>query len=286
VTTSPLAPPFPMTALLSAAARAAHLVVDDSPHLLADTLAGRLLGPDGDAPIGYHRADPSHPVLLAARVEATVRGRFAEDLLAASGVRQYVIVGAGLDTYAYRNPDAGRRVLEVDLPAVQERKREALARAALPGPVTFVPADLAVTPLDEALRAAGADTDEPIFVAALGLTMYLTRGQVAGLLESVAGWPGGAHLVADHLLPPDDDERRGYDEAVGAAVAAGGEAWRTRLAPQEAADVARAAGFTAARTTNQRDALPADLWRRTDGLRPGGVSGLLHATTSGVATGR
>jgi methyltransferase (TIGR00027 family) len=274
VTTSPLAPPFPMTALLSAAARAAHLVVDDAPHLLADTLAARLLGPDGDAPIGYHLADPSHPVLLAARVDATVRTRYAEDLLAGSGVRQYVIVGAGLDTYAYRNPDAGRRVLEVDLPDVQERKRQALARAALTGPVTFVPADLAVTPLGEALRAAGA---EPIFVAALGLTMYLTRGQVAGLLESVAGWPGGAHLVADHLLPPDDDERRGYDEAVGAAVEQGGEVWRTTLAPREAADLARSAGFTTVRTTNQRDALAADLWRRTDGLRPGGVSGLLNA---------
>jgi len=280
VITSPLAPPFPLTALLSAAARAAHLVVDDAPHLLADTLAARLLGPDGDAPIGYHRADPSHPVLRTARVESTVRARFAEDVLAASGVRQYVLVGAGLDTFAYRS--RGVAVLEVDLPDVQERKREAVSRAGLAGPVTFVPADLAVTPLDEALRVAGADTGAPVVVAALGLTMYLTRDDLAGLLASVARWPGGAHLVADHLLPPDDDERRGYDDAVGSAVAQGGEAWRTKLGAEEAADLALAAGFATVRTTNQRDALPSELWVRTDGLRPGGVSGLLHAATRGL----
>ncbi len=271
-----------MTALLSAAARAAHLVVDAPPHLHADTLAASLLGPDGDAPIGYHRADPSHPVLLAARVEATVRTRFAEDVLAASGVRQYVVLGAGLDTYGYRHPRAGRRVLEVDLPAVQECKRAALSRAGLTGPVTFVPADLATTPPAEALRATGADTREPIVVAALGLTMYLTRDHLLGLLTSVAGWPGGAQLVADHLLPPDDDERRGYDDAVGTVVAQAGETWRTRLSAPEAADLALAAGFATARTTTQRDALPHELWDRTDGLRPGGVSGLLHATTRGA----
>lgn len=279
VTSSPLAPPFPMTALLSAAARAAHLVVDAPPHLLADTLAARLLGPDGTAPIGYHRADPAHPVLRAARVEATVRARFAEDLLAASGVRQYVVVGAGLDTYAYRHPRSRTHVLEVDLPDVQERKRAAVARAGLAGPVTFVPADLAVTPLGEAMREAGADARRPVLVAALGLSMYLTRPQLVGLLEQVAAWPGGAQLVADHLLPADDDERRGYERAVGSAVTQGGETWRTRLTPDEAAELARAAGFTHVRTATQRDALPAELWRRTDFLRPGGVSGLLHATT-------
>ena len=268
-----------MTALLAAAARAAHLVVDDAPPLFADTLAARILGPDGAIPIAYHRHDPSHPVLRAARVEATVRARFAEDALTTSGVRQYVVVGAGLDTYAYRNAAGACRVLEVDLPDVQERKRQAVSRAGLAGPVTYVPADLAATPLAEALRAAGADPEEPIVIAALGLTMYLAREQVAGLLASAAGWPGGAQLVADHLLPPDDDERRGYAGAVGSAAAQAGEAWRTSLTAAEAADLARTAGFLRVRTTTPRTALPATAWRRTDGLRPGHVSGFLHAAT-------
>ncbi|MBN9374457.1 MAG: hypothetical protein J0I40_03490, partial [Cellulomonas sp.] len=74
----------------------------------------------------------------------------------------------------------------------------------------------------------------------------------------------------------------GYDDAVGSAVAQGGEAWRTKLGAGQAAELARAAGFTTVRTTNQRDALPPELWIRTDGLRPGGVSGLLHAATRGL----
>lgn len=276
---SPLAPPFPQSAVRAAAARAAHLVVDGEPHLFADTLAARLLGPDGDEPVGYHRAHPDHPLLRAVRVEATARARFAEDLLAASRIGRYVVVGAGLDTYAYRHPDGVVRVVEVDRPDAQEGKRAALARAGLTGPVTFAPADLAVTPLDEALRAAGADPAEPVFVAALGLAMYLTSDELAGLLGQVAAWPGGAQVALDHLRPPSDDAARDYSDAVGSSVAASGEVWRSRLTPDEAADLARSAGFAHARVTSPRDALPTALWDRTDGLRPGGTSGFLHATT-------
>lgn len=276
---SPLAPPFPQSAVLSAAARAAHLLVDGAPRLFADTLAARLLGPDGDEPLAYHRADPTHPLLRAVRVEATARARFAEHLLARSGVRQYVVLGAGLDTYACRHPDGAVRVLEVDRPDAQAGKRAALARAGLPSVAAFVGVDLAATPLAGALRAGGADPSEPVFVAALGLAPYLTVDELAGLLRAVAGWPGGAHLVADHVRPPRDEASRAYGAAVGASAAAGGEPWRSRPTSAEVAALARAAGFSRVRATGQRAALPAALWRRTDRLAPSATSGLLHAAT-------
>ncbi|HEY0118892.1 MAG TPA: class I SAM-dependent methyltransferase [Cellulomonas sp.] len=274
-----LAPPFPTSALLCAAARAAHLLVDGEPHVFTDSVAARLLGPDGEEAIGYHLAYPGHPLLKAGRAEVTSRSRFAEDVLASSGARQYAVVGAGLDTYAYRDPGQGVRVFEVDRPATQELKRAALARAGLTGPVTFVGADLAVTPLGEALAAAGAHPGEPLVVAALGLAMYLTVDELAAMLTTVAAWPGGAQIALDFLRPPDGEAARAYSEAVGSSVAAAGEPWRSRLSLDEAAGLAVAAGFPRAHATTPRDALPAALWERTDGLRPGGTSGFLHAST-------
>ncbi len=276
-----LGDPFPQSAVLAAAARAAHLLVDARPHVFADTLAARLLGPDGETPISYHLAQPDLPFLRAVRVEASARARFAEDALLASGVRQHVVVGAGLDTFAYRQPGAGIHVFEVDRPAAQERKIAALHRANLDGPVSFVGADLAQTPLAEALRAAGADEAEPIFVAALGLAMYLTPDELAALLRSAASWAGGALLVLDHLVPPVDEMAETYSTGVGGAVAAGGEPWRSRHSASEAAALARAAGFTDVRTTTQRDAFPA-LWERADGLEPGSTSGFLQAATASL----
>ena len=133
------------TAFMAAAARAAHLVVDDPPVIFADTLARRLLGGQAEEFIGYHRAHTTHVVLSSARGQVTCRGRYAEDSLAGSiagGLTQYVVLGAGLDSFAYRSPLARRvGVFEVDHPATQERKRQLLAAAGIPVPpdVTFVP---------------------------------------------------------------------------------------------------------------------------------------------------
>lgn len=279
MTESLLAAPFPTSALLCAAARAAHLLVDGAPTIFADTVARRLLGPDGEEAIGYHLAQPDHPLLRAGRAEVTTRARFAEDLLAASGARQHVVVGAGLDTYAYRHPEGRVRVFEVDRAQTQELKRAALARAGLRGPVTFVGVDLAVSPLGDALRASEADPGQPIFVAALGLVMYLTVDELDQLLRQIAAWPGGAQLALDFLRPPEDEAARAYAAAIGPSVATGGEPWRSRLTLDQAVDLARTAGFARAHATTAGEGLPAALWRRTDRLRPGTMSGLLHAST-------
>ena len=116
-----------LTALTAAAARAAHLIVDGEPVIFADTLAEAMLGERAEEFIAYHRAHGTHPVLAGARTQVTCRSRYAEDSLARGiegGIGQYVLLGAGLDSFAYRSPLAGQvRVFEVDHPATQEHKR-------------------------------------------------------------------------------------------------------------------------------------------------------------------
>lgn len=120
-----------LTAQTAAAARAAHLIVDDEPRIFADTLAEAMLGERAEEFIAYHRAHGTHPVLAGARAQVTCRSRYTEDRLARGiehGIGQYVLLGAGLDSFAYRSPLAGRvRVFEVDHPVTQEWKRQVAA---------------------------------------------------------------------------------------------------------------------------------------------------------------
>src|SRR6201996_2476326 len=125
------------TALTAAAARAAHLLVDDEPHIFTDSLAATVLGDQSGPRLEYHRITGRHEVLAGARVMVTTRSRYTEDRLAAAaarGVTQYVLLGAGLDTFAWRSPLAARvRVIEADHPGTQDWKRERLAAAGLRG---------------------------------------------------------------------------------------------------------------------------------------------------------
>src|SRR6266487_4000172 len=115
------------TALTAAAARAAHLLVDAEPWIFADTLAARLLGGRAEELLAYHHLNGTHPVLAGARTQVACRSRYAEGRLAAAveaGTDQYVVLGAGLDSFAYRSPLAARvRTFEVDHPATQSWKR-------------------------------------------------------------------------------------------------------------------------------------------------------------------
>ena len=277
-----------VTALMAAAARAAHLVVDDEPRIFADPLAGRLLGDRAEELISYHTLHGTHPVLSGARVQVACRSRYAEEALAtavAAGVAQYVILGAGLDSFAYRGGLAGRvRVYEVDHPASQEVKRSALAAAGIPvpGDVTFVPADLAADPLGRCLAATGFDHAAPALFAWLGVTMYLTAEAIAETMTAIAGLAPGSELIADYLLPEDARDEAGalYGRLVAQAAAEQGEPWRSCFTPPQIADLARRAGLGGARSVRQRDTVPAGLWRRTDSLRPAELAVLFHAAVT------
>jgi len=277
------------TALMAAAARAAHLVVDGEPVIFTDPLASALLGERADELLSYHTSHGTHPVLAGARTQVTCRGRYTEDALARAagrGVTQYVILGAGLDSFAYRSRGlaGGRpvRVFEVDHPASQDWKRRVLALARVPVPdgVTFVPADLAADELSGRLAAAGFDSCAPALVSWLGVTMYLTRDAIAATLAALGALAPGTEVIADYMLPAElRDEAGGvYGSLVAQASAERGEPWLSCFAPDEMADLARAAGFGAVRNVRQGDTIPAGLWQRSDALRPSDLAVLFHGT--------
>lgn len=220
------------SALGAARHRAAHQVFERG-FIFSDPLALRILGPDAEAAVREADDDPSRRRL---RLFIAVRARFAEDSLAAAvarGVRQLVVLGAGLDTYAYRNASGNTlRIFEVDHPATQAWKRQRLAEAAIqvPRALTFAPVDFERETLAHGLSAAGFDPAHESFFTWLGVVPYLTEQAVVSTLGFIAGLPGGAHVVFDYGNPPrsstGQDEHAAAHEALAARVASAGEAFR------------------------------------------------------------
>jgi methyltransferase (TIGR00027 family) len=191
---------------LVARSRAAHQVLDE-PKLLHDPIALRIIG--ARAAEGLRPDAPEFSSRSARYLRAFVvaRSRFAEDELARAvqrGIRQYVVLGAGLDTFAYRNPHPGLRVFEIDHPNTQAWKRERLraANIALPESLTFVPVDFETQTLAHELQRAGFDDRQPAFFSWLGVTMYLNRETVMATARYIATTTRpGTELVFDYTIP-------------------------------------------------------------------------------------
>ena len=307
------------TAFTAAAARAAHLIVDAEPRIFADTLAEAMLGERAGELLQYHRAHGTHPILAGARAQATCRSRYTEDRLAEGvgrGIGQYVILGAGLDSFGDRSRLASQvRVFEVDHPATQEWKRHirqateargaggaaetpeatrgtearvAGGAAETPegtrgtearGGVRFVPVDFARDSLRDRLGQAGFDFAAPAFVSWLGVTMYLDRDAIGQTLAVASGFGPGSEIVVDYMLPPGLRDAAGEDYAaqIGPVSAERGEPWLSLFAPDEMAALLRGHGFGEVRDVRQRDMIPAAAWNRTDSLRPADLSRIVHA---------
>jgi methyltransferase (TIGR00027 family) len=222
----------------------------DRGGIFADPLAVRILGTDADAIDREAESDPSRRKL---RMFIAVRARYAEDALAvaiARGVRQLVVLGAGLDTYAYRNViGQSFRIFEVDHPATQSWKRARLAEAEIPVPhaLTFAAVDLERETLADGLAAVGFDTTQPTFFTWLGVVPYLTEETVFAILGFIATLPGDAHVVFDYRNPPtaalDQDEHEATREALAARVASLGEAFRSAFETNTLHFKLRALGF-------------------------------------------
>jgi methyltransferase (TIGR00027 family) len=276
------------TALAAAAARAAHLLVDQEPLIFRDTAAMALLGEPGEEMVGYHRSSGDHIVLAGTRAQVTVRSRNTEQRLgelAAVGLDQYVVLGAGLDTFAYRSPLVGRlRVFEVDHPATQRWKRELLAAAGIipPQALGFAGVDLEAEPLVDRLAGVGFDPSRPALVSWLGVSMYLTAEAVAATLAAVGGLAAGTELVAEYALPPALRDEGGQAYAGFALPVADqrGEPWLSFFTPEQLSALLQAHGLTVTGHARQRDAIPAALWRRTDALRPLDLCRLASAVVS------
>jgi methyltransferase (TIGR00027 family) len=277
--------PSSFTARTAAAARAAHLIVDQPPVIFADPLAARLLGEEADELIAYHRAHGSHVVLAGARGQVTCRSRYTEDALAAAvaaGTAQYVILGAGLDSFAYRPGLSGQvRVFEVDRRASQDDKRARLAAAAIPKPdnVVFVPVDFEMSSLTAELARAGLDRAAPAFVSWLGVTMYLTDAAIGRTLAELGTLGQGSEVVADYMLPAGLRDEAGdtYVELVGPTSAERGEPWLTFLSPGQMSDLMVRHGLTLVRHVGQHDIGGPQTWNRSDALRPVRLSVIGHA---------
>ncbi|MEV4568224.1 SAM-dependent methyltransferase [Nonomuraea sp. NPDC049419] len=286
------------TALMAAAARAAHLVVDGEPFLFRDTLAGPLLGALADELIGYHRRFGEHIVLAGTRAQVTSRGGYTERRaaeLAEAGVRRHVVLGAGLDTYAWR-ARPGVHVIEVDHPDTQRWKRDLMGAAGLDQPpcLTFVPLDLETGDLPAALHATlpatepaggadgGADGGERAFVSWLGVTMYLTEEAIEATLAALGRLPAGSEVVIEYALPPELRDERGaaFAEFAMGAAADRGEPWLSFFSPGDLAALLKRHGLEAAEHVRQADCVDPALWRRADALRPADACRLVRATVA------
>ncbi len=257
------------TALRVAIRRAAHQLVD-RPPVLDDPIAVPLIGS------GYERdlERAAHTVARDFRGFMAARSRYAEDqlaLAAAAGVRQYVVLGAGLDTFAYRNPFAGLKVFEADFPATQEWKRGMLAQAGIEVPenVRFVPLDLEHKTLVESLVEAGLDMGAAAFFSWLGVAPYLTLEGFRSTLEAIAQFPEGTGVTFDYAFPPETLEpaRRAVFDHLAGRVAAAGEPFQLFFAPEQVEAEMRRAGFRRVQQADHNRLNELYFRDRADGLK-------------------
>ena len=272
------------TAFAAAAHRAAHQVLEQG-RIFTDPLALRILGPGAEIIVDQAREDPSRTRM---RAFIAARTRFAEDALAAAfdrGLRQLVVLGAGLDTFAYRSPLRDRlRIFEVDHPATQAWKRERLTDAAidLPASLTFAPVDFERETLAKGLATAGFDVTRRTFFTWLGVVPYLTPQAAWSTLAFIAGLPGGAHVVFDYSDPPESlsPEHRARHENRAARVAALGEPFLNYFEAEELRARLIALGFA-----EIEDLGPPEIARRFFGgshsSQPDKGGHIVHASTPG-----
>jgi methyltransferase (TIGR00027 family) len=275
------------TATIAAMMRAAHLVVDDDPKILQDSLALSFSGVENEAALQERlraieteiarRSTPefAQAFLRYNRAGASMRQRYTEDELGKAierGVGQYVILGAGLDSFAYRHPDLAGilRVFEVDHPATQQWKRARLRELHLnlPSNLTFVPIDFEQQTLAEGLRAGGHQPELPTFFSWLGVTMYLTEEAVFETLRQVASLAPGSEIVFQYVLPESrvNEEGRRLLAIFKAASAARGEPWLSQFEPTMLTARLQALGFTQVWDFGSEEANARYFAGRTDGL--------------------
>jgi methyltransferase (TIGR00027 family) len=262
------------TAVRVALWRALHVEVDAPPHVLVDQVGLQLVAPGDD---WRSRPDMS-PFTRPFRASIVARARFIEDLVAARaerGVGQYVVLGAGLDTFAQRRPELASRlvVFEIDRPGPQEWKRGRLIDLGfgVPASLRFVPVDFeAGDAWWQLLAAAGFDAAQPAVVASTGVSMYLTKDAIAATLRQVAALAPGSTLAMSFMLPiemADPGVRPGIERAA-AGARANGTPFISFFTPAEMLDLARAAGFREVQHVSAVTLAERYFAGRSDDLRP------------------
>lgn len=254
--------------------RALHVLVDPPPHVLEDEVGLRLVAP----PDGWQSRPDMSPFTRPFRASILARARFIEDLVeeqVGRGVGQYVVLGAGLDTFAQRRPELASRlaVFEVDQPGPQAWKRQRLVDSGfgIPSFLHLVPVDFEAGDVWwDRLVASGFDAKRPAIVASTGVSMYLTKDAILATLRQVAALATGSTFAMSFMLPidlVDPEVKPGFERAMEGAKA-NGTPFLSFFTPAEMLSVAREAGFRDARHVSSADLAQRYFSDRTDGLRP------------------
>jgi methyltransferase (TIGR00027 family) len=257
----------------------------DDPKILLDPFARDFSGSTDEELLKTNE----HPLAHMGRTQFALRSRFAEDELTQAigkGAEQYVILGAGLDSFAYRRPDLMRSldVYEVDHPASQAWKRERLVDLRIPKPsgLHYTPIDFEHETLTQGLVAAGLDCSKATFSSWLGVTQYLTRDAVLRTLQEIASLSVNRSTLVSQFIPPASALSEGDGQLVttlAATSAHSGEPWLSYFTSTEMEDVLREAGFTAVTHFGLEAAYDRYLRGRSDGLRLPGYFRMVTATT-------
>ncbi|MEV8375656.1 class I SAM-dependent methyltransferase [Kribbella sp. NPDC056861] len=272
------------TAVRTALWRALHTQVDEPPYVLEDVVGAQLAGEED----WRERGDMVPAASRGKRGTVVGRARLTEDLVAEAagrGVDQYVILGAGLDSYAQRHPEAGSTmtVFEIDQPETQAWKRSRLIELGydVPDWLRLVPVDFeANDDWWDRLQAAGFDTSRPAMVSWLGVTMYLTEQATAATLKQVASLPAGSSLILtffrhlEDLAPEDVQIRRASREGARRS----GTPFIGFYTPGQISELVRQAGFADAEHVSAAGLAERYFAGRTDGLRPYSGEEVLIAT--------
>ena len=272
------------TAVRVALWRAMHVQIDPPPHVLEDELGLRIAAPDP----GWQQRGDMHPQgTRTFRASIVARARFIEDYVSEQvgrGVRQYVILGAGLDTFAQRKPEIGSklRMFEVDKPGTQAWKQQRLQALGLATPdwLKFVPVDFEHGWWQQ-LMASGFDAKQPAVVASTGVAMYLTLDAIQAKLRNIAGLAPGSTLAMTFMLPIEltDPAERPAREGAERGARASGTPFISFFSPDQMTALALEMGFKQARVVSGSDLNQRYFAGRSDGLRTSDSEQLLLANT-------
>jgi methyltransferase (TIGR00027 family) len=260
-----------LTSLGAAHLRAVHQLLDSEPRLLRDPVIIQLLDRHLVEQIENNAAAYREPGSLALRSHIVLRSRYAEDQLAlayARGIRQYLLLGAGLDTFAWRQPPGMEdlRIFEADHPATQAQKIEWLSRAGftMPDNGRFVPVDFEMESLGEALHRSDFDFTLPVFISWLGVTVYLSMEAIDAIFRFVVTLPALSEIVFTFAQKKQPETLRSSAER----AAEVGEPWKTFIRPEDMAWKLCKMGYSSFRILQPEEAEELYYSGREDGLPP------------------
>lgn len=271
------------TAVRTALWRALHMQVDAKPHIIEDEIGLKLIAPSDD---WQQRPDMKFTKRLRASIIA--RARFIEDLIieqSGEGISQYIILGAGLDTFAQRQPNIAFKLqlYEIDQPGTLAWKQQRLIELGfgVPEYLHFVPVNFETSSWWEQLLKAGFDTGKPAVVACTGVSLYLTKEAIVDTLSQIATLAPGSKLAMTFYLPIEllDEEDKPMQEMADKGARAGGTPFVSFFAPDEILALARDAGFKESKTISTKDMEQYYFTNRTDDLLPASGEVFLLATT-------